>query len=111
MKKEKIVKEVGAIKEHASRAKDEAVKTVDSLKNALQTGIDTSKSILQKAAETLNKKGIRQGLDVTSKGVDLVAKGARLASRGAETVAHSMEKASKQIKKAGTKLKDTSKSD
>jgi len=109
MKKEsipKLFKNVGEIKDKATQMGKEAVKTVGTIKQAVGVGIEGSKSVINRATESLSKQNISQSANVTAKGLDIVAKGARIASKGYETLASSAEKAAEQIKKAGNKLKD-----
>lgn len=103
---QKMGKSVGDLKNQASKLSKDAVKTVDTLKQAVQSGVEVSKGILEKAGKAVNKKNLGGGIETASRGIDMVAKGARFASKGAETLASSMEKASDKIRKASAKLKD-----
>jgi uncharacterized phage infection (PIP) family protein YhgE len=106
----KIVKNVSEMQSKATKVGKDAIKTASSLKEKLQTGLGSSKDVLQKASERasgmINKKGISQGIETASKGIDIMARGARIASKGAETLATTMEKASEQIRKAKNKIKE-----
>jgi hypothetical protein len=102
----KVIDKVGEIKRQAEKLKTDATKTAGTLGKALQTGVATSKFAAQKAGTVLNKKGLGQGVEATSKGMQWAAKSARIASKSAQQIADTLEKASASLKKAGQKLKD-----
>lgn len=86
------------LKDQAAKLGSEAKKSFDKLKGAVNVGISTSKTVIDKAGETINKNTLGSGLEKASAGVGVVAKGARV-------VANTMESASEKMKKAGDKLK------
>jgi hypothetical protein len=102
----KVTSKVSELKKTATKLTQDANQTVRTVRNALQTGMATSKFAVQKAGTVLNKRGLEQGVEVTSKGVDMAAKTARFASKGAQHLANSLDKASASLKKVGTKLKE-----
>lgn len=90
-----LIKGVTTVKDQATKAGQDAAKTVTNLRKAVK-----------KAGDTFNKRGLGQSIEATSKGMELVAKTARIASKGADSIASTMEKASETAKKVGRKLKD-----
>ena len=88
MSKEKIEK----IKKNASELKNQAMKTGASVKEAVSHGVQTSKTLVSKAAEAIDKDKIGRGLEATSKGAEVVAK--------------SFEKAAEKLKSLSTKIRN-----
>lgn len=101
----KLMKNAGDLKVKATDIAKGASKNLGTVKQAVQAGVATSKTVIKGASQVINKDGIATGLEVTSKGVDIAAKGARLASKGADALASTMEKASSGVKKLTAKLK------
>ncbi len=104
------MKEVKEIKGQIRKFSKDAKETAKTVKDTFEEGVRSSKDVANKAGSLWNKfvdkKKLKQGLDITSKGVGIVAKGARLASKGATVVADNVEKASKKVQDFGNKLKD-----
>lgn len=98
MSKDKFIKNVGDIKNQASKIGSDAAKTLGKIKDVVQAGLETGKQVI-------NKDALGGGLEKASSGVDIVAKGARLASKGAGALASTMEGASDKLRKASNKLK------
>lgn len=86
------------LKEQATKIGSNAKKTFDQLKDAVSVGVSASKTVIDKAGETINKSTIGNSLEKASAGVEMVAKGARV-------VSDTLETASEKMKKAGDKLK------
>lgn len=85
-------------KDQAAKIGSTAKKTFDQIKGAVSVGVSASKTVIDKAGETINKDTIGSGLEKASAGVEIVAKGARV-------VSNTLESASEKMKKAGDKLK------
>ena len=98
MSKEKFIKNVSELKDQATKVGSDAKKTIEKLKGAVQVGISTSKTVINKAGETINKQSLGDGIEKASAGVNIVAKGARV-------VASTMENASDKMRKMSDKLK------
>ncbi len=104
-KLEQLTKNVSDLKNKAGKISQDAMKAAGTVKEVLNQGVNQSKTVLEKASKAINRNGISQGIDVTSKGVDMVAKGAKFASKGVETLANSMEKASSGMRQISRRLK------
>jgi len=102
----KLIKGAGELKDTATKLTQDAVKNAGVVKGVVKTGVDTSKSVLKKAKDSINKETISQGIDVATKGVDLAAKGAKIASKGYDALSNTMEKTAQGMKKIGDKFKD-----
>lgn len=108
MNKEKldnIKKNVGEIKDRAEKMSQDAMKTASTVKGAIETGVQQSKKVINKA---IQKESLGQGIEVTSKGMEFVAKGAKIAAVGAEKLARGMEKGSEKMRHFSEKLRGKS---
>ena len=108
MKKEiftRLIKDAKNLKQQATDLGKGAIKTTGAIKEVVEKGISTSKTIVDKATKAVKKENVSQGLDVASKGAGIAAKGAQIASKGADALANTLEKASTGIKSLGDKLK------
>ena len=102
MSKDKFIKNVSEIKDQATKMGADAAKTFGKVKGAVQIGLETSKVVINKAGEKVNKKTIGDSLEKAGSGVGIVAKGARV-------LANTMEGASEKLREAGSKLKKPTK--
>ncbi len=75
----------------AGQVSKDVVSAAGAAKGAIQKGVSTGKTVIEKAAKVVNKETIGQGLDATSRGIEVAAKGA---SKLAET----MKNVSKKMK-------------
>ncbi len=101
----KLKKGVQDVKENADKLKGTAMKTVESVKKGVQTGVSTTKHVAEQAQKFINRDTLSHGIDLGAQGTKILSKGAKLASKGADTVASSLDKASKNMKNMSNKLK------
>jgi hypothetical protein len=102
---EKLKKNAGEIKDKATQAGADALKTAQTIKKGISTGAQTTKNVVEKASQVLTKENLSQGAELSSKGAGMAAKGAKLASQGADFLSKAMEKASSGLKSLSDKLK------
>lgn len=100
-----MVKNAQELKDKAKKVSQDAAKAAGTVKTAIQVGMTTGKTVVEKASQVVNKDAIGQGLEVTGKGVEIAAKGAEIASKSVGKLADTMSKASKAMKDIGGKLK------
>lgn len=102
---DQLKKNAAEFKDRANKLSKDAIKTANTIKGAVETGVQQSKTVINKA---IQKEKIGQGIEVTSKGMEIAAKGAKIAAVGAENLARGMEKASQSMRHLSEKLRGKS---
>lgn len=101
---DKLSKNIGELKNKATKITQEAAKAAGTVKGVVNQGVTQSKQVLDIAKKGLDKNTVGRGIDAASKGLEYAATGAKIASKGVETLANSMEKTASGMKQMSKKL-------
>jgi uncharacterized protein YpuA (DUF1002 family) len=95
---DKLTKNIGDLKNKATKIGQDAAKAAGTVKEVVNVGVSQSKQVIEKAGKVVNKNAIGQGIEAASKGLEIAATGAKIAANTFEKTASGMKQVSQKLK-------------